>query len=334
MLWRGMPERYPIYEVRNASTARAGVSARRPLMAIEQQQDEQMGSKRKFWLCDNESARWFLFKFSRSGTGEHWSEKIACEVARVLGLPHARVELATHDGASGVLVEDLRRDRERMSLLHGNELLLELDPKYPSARSYRASEHTPARVEHALSVHAVELPTVPTPLPAGVTDAMGLFVGYLLLDALIGNTDRHHENWAVVVERSASGARHLELAATYDHASSLGRELDDAKRLGRIQSDKLRGMQGYVERARSALYRAAGDSKPLSPRDAFLAAGELRPSARDAWLARCKTLGAEALVAPLDALPPDSASEAGVAFARKLIRYSWTALLDPREDLP
>jgi hypothetical protein len=182
-----------------------------------------MGTKRKFWFWNGETQRWFLFKYSREGTGEHWSEKIACEVADTLGLPHARVDLARHGGAWGVVVEDLRRVPESMSILHGNELLMEHDPNYPAAGGYRLSDHTLQRVAKAIEFHGVSLPMLPATLPLGVDDALGLFAGYLLLDALIGNTDRHHENWAVVVSRSSPGARFLELAATYDHASSLGR---------------------------------------------------------------------------------------------------------------
>jgi len=255
-------------------------------------------AKHKFWLRDRGTGRWFLFKYSRANTGEHWPEKVASEVAELLGLPHARVELATCEDAAGVLVEDLRRDREAMSLLHGNELLVELDPSYPSQRDYRVSEHTIARVEQALRDHRVELldpPILGTVLPAEVDDAFGLFVGYLLLDAIICNTDRHHENWGVVATKSAKGSRVLQLAPTYDHASSLGRELDDARRSGRLRSKGVHGVPGYVERARSALYETAGDEKPLSPRAAFLRAGALRASARDARLRRCESVGLQAL---------------------------------------
>jgi hypothetical protein len=34
--------------------------------------------------------------------------------------------------------------------------------------------------------------------PDGITTAIDTFVGYLLLDAWIGNGDRHHENWRFI----------------------------------------------------------------------------------------------------------------------------------------
>lgn len=49
-----------------------------------------------------DSERW-LFKYARLSngqvTGEHWAEKVASEVAGLLHIPHARVELATLDGS-------------------------------------------------------------------------------------------------------------------------------------------------------------------------------------------------------------------------------------------
>ncbi|MEY4578885.1 MAG: hypothetical protein RL701_3588 [Pseudomonadota bacterium] len=301
-----------------------------------QQQSEQMGSKRKFWHCDLQTECWSLFKYSQDNTGEHWSEKVACELAALLGIPHAIVELAVHAGATGALVQDLRPDRQHMSLLHGNELLLEYDPVYPSQAGYRVSEHTVSRVAQVLGEHRVrlpELPMLPRPLPTGVDDALGLFVGYLFLDAIIGNTDRHHENWAVIASRDATGARVLQLAPTYDHASSLGRELPDAKRIGRLRGVGARGVKGYAERTRSAMYASNGDIKPLSPRAAFLEAGKQRPAARDAWLRRCRDIGADALVEPLTRIPAALASEPAVAFASALLRYNIAALF-AHEDSP
>ena len=49
------------------------------------------------------------------------------------------------------------------------------------------------------------------------------FTGYLTFDALVGNTDRHHENWAVLTGSQS-------LAPTYDHGASLGFNASPARR--------------------------------------------------------------------------------------------------------
>jgi serine/threonine protein kinase HipA of HipAB toxin-antitoxin module len=96
---------------------------------------------------------------------------------------------------------------------------------------------------------------------------VGVFVGYLLLDALIGNQDRHHENWGLI---KAPGAG-LSLSPTFDHASSLGRNELDAERIERLTTkDSGRGVAHYVRRARSGLYRTQSSRAPLTTLDAFL----------------------------------------------------------------
>ena len=74
-----MPDLYPITEVKRESV----------------RESEDMGSKDKFWyLHPTEEEGYWLFKYPRCNTGEHWAEKIAAEVADLLGISHARVELA------------------------------------------------------------------------------------------------------------------------------------------------------------------------------------------------------------------------------------------------
>jgi len=81
--------------------------------------DEQLGSKSKFWISrDNE--KW-LFKEARASTGEDWAEKIASEVARLIGLNAARVELAVYAERRGCL--SLSFVLEDENLVHGNEIL-------------------------------------------------------------------------------------------------------------------------------------------------------------------------------------------------------------------
>ena len=87
---------------------------------------EQMGTKPKFWCLDPQGAG-CLFKESRSHSGEHWSEKLAAEIAEELGLPHARIELAISHGKAGTLSKTFLDNPVLSSLEHGNELLFRHD---------------------------------------------------------------------------------------------------------------------------------------------------------------------------------------------------------------
>jgi hypothetical protein len=67
---------------------------------------EEIGSKAKFWYEPaGQGRRQWLFKESRVEQGEDWSEKIAAELADLLGLPHAVYDLphGTDGGASSRL---------------------------------------------------------------------------------------------------------------------------------------------------------------------------------------------------------------------------------------
>ena len=98
--------------------------------------DEQMGSKRKFWYR-RDDGRWYQYKIARPNTGEDWSEKIAAELAGLLGLPHADYELASWTGrggkcTQGTVVGSFVSQGE--SLIHGNELLRLFEPNYPRSK--------------------------------------------------------------------------------------------------------------------------------------------------------------------------------------------------------
>jgi len=242
---------------------------------------EFMGSKEKVWLRHRRTGRYVMLKVARSGSGEDWSEKVAYEVARLLGIPCPRVELASWDERPAVLCWDFRGRRlvgdepqRRWDLLHGNELLGVHDPEYPASGSFRASKHTVSAVAEALEgcEHLVRNLVDPH-------DALSAFVGYLLLDAWIGNTDRHHENWGVVVGRR-KGDHDLTayLSPSYDHASALGRELSDDKRMRRLFAKGRGTVPDYAEKATSALW-TEGEVRTLSTFEALSDAGQRRPKA-------------------------------------------------------
>jgi hypothetical protein len=283
--------------------------------------EEPMGTKRKFWWRDDEGRRW-LFKYGREGTGEDWAEKIAAEIAGALGLPHAHVELAVCGAHLGTLSLDFTG--ETSALVHGNELLQRSSPLYPVDAEYGASEHTVAAVLDALARDRVDAPSGQA--EPGLATASDWFMGYLMLDALLGNTDRHHENWAVL-ERESGGLRRVELGPSYDHASSLGRELSDTERTARLDGkDRRRTVAAYARRTRSALYRNAADARPLSPVLAFAEAAARSPGAARTWLARLDAVSDAVLASIMERVPADRMSEPARRFALVLMAENRSAL--------
>lgn len=86
-----------------------------------------------------------------------------------------------------------------------------------------------------------------------------------MLDALVANLDRHHENWGIVVD--PSGLLPTELAPTFDHASSLGDEgCADGAVIGTswhglLEDDRYRAaLLGWVAQQRGLAFTPAGGS--------------------------------------------------------------------------
>jgi len=292
---------------------------------------EQMGTKPKFWLYLPDLGR-CLFKEARPGTGEDWSEKVACELAGALELPHAHYELALCDGKRGTLSRSFRRPQE--TLVHGNEFLFRTEPQYPevsgsSRNTYRVTQHTLDLVLGKMEEFEVGVPS-DWPAPAEIADAVDVFVGYLVFDAWIGNTDRHHENWAFLWRPRLQDDPGivLRLAPTFDHASSLGRELTDQERSERLHTrDAGRSVARYVERARSALYNTSDDRRPLTTMDAVLRASRIRTSAAEYWLTRLAKVSNDEVQTVLSKIPEGVASSVAKEFAAKMLELNREKLL-------
>lgn len=101
--------------------------------------------------------------------------------------------------------------------------------------------------------------------PKSVDDAAATFAGYLLFDALIGNGDRHHDNWGVI--DGQGDVRYL--APAFDQATGLGyQELEDHKvrrlEAGRVHEWAEKGRSRQFE-GRPALVGLAIDALSRMP---------------------------------------------------------------------
>lgn len=224
--------------------------------------DEQMGSKDKFWVqLPNDSNPW-LFKYSRMSagnvTGEHWAEKIAAEIAALIGIPHAQVELATLDGHPGSLSQrftQLSRTGVSVELEHGNALLAGYVTGYDRTKQKKQSDHTLRNIFKVVSSLF--------PDEASRNVALQQLAGYLVLDALILNTDRHHENWGVLRTVNPDHAVAYEIAPSFDHASSMARN-EPPKKLALWLREKGRD-EWYLNGAHGGIYLDGKSTKGANP---------------------------------------------------------------------
>lgn len=291
---------------------------------------EYLGTKRKFWFR-HQGTR-YLFKAEERGTGEDWAEKIVCELAGLLGLPHVTYELAREfegDRAiqPGVICASFAPPP--LALVMGNQLLFDRDPLYPKAadRKYGLREHTVPAVAQAVAM--LQPPAVGwmQSCPAGIDTALGIFVGYVLLDAWVANQDRHHQNWGAIQE--ADGMKRL--APTYDHGASLARNLSDEERKDRLETrDPGRSLPHFAQRARSGFYAGNGETKTLPLRDAFRAFGSHDKVAAGIWLDKLATVPFDAVAEIVSRIPSQRMSPISQRFTVELLRCNQQRLVEGR----
>ena len=280
---------------------------------------EEMGSKPKFWVEEPGGPKWLFKHRHRPNVGDDWAEKIAAEVAETLAIPHATVELARFEDKPGIISKDLVGSDPPRELVLGNSLLVEADPTYPQRNCYHVAEHTIERVFIAVGAEFIGLPAE-CPINPAISTPLDLLVGYLMLDALIGNTDRHHENWAILQFTQTDAERRAVLCPTFDHASSLAHVLMDEERARRLTTkDRGYSVAAFVGKARSAFYRVQGDRRPLSPIDAFREAENRRPDAGAFWREQLLNLDAGILDIIVSQLPDEIMSQTSKRFALELL---------------
>jgi hypothetical protein len=288
------------------------------------EESEQLGTKEKFWYWQDN--KHYLFKAVRPHTGEHWSEKVACELCRLLRLPHAYYELAVWKDRKGVITPSIVSEGQQ--LVHGNELLAEVYNDYPTDEKYRVKQHTLKDLFVLMNNPRVQLP-LDWEASEGIETAFDVFIGYLLLDTWIANQDRHHENWAFIITKAGK----IHLAATFDHGAALGRNESDANRRERLETrDKRRNIAYYVTKARSAIYDEMSSNKPLHTLTVFLKAAQKRPLAGKIWLNRLKKVSTLQIQEIFAQIPVTEITPIASEFAQQILALNQKRLLQQQLD--
>ncbi|MCZ0951943.1 MAG: HipA domain-containing protein [Rhodospirillaceae bacterium] len=273
-------------------------------------QPEAMGGKRKFWYREPEQNADWLFKYPRENTGEHWAEKVAAEIAARLRVLHGRVELARVERTRGTATKSFTNGRQ---LFHGNQLLMKKVADYDADRVFGQSDHTLTNIWRVMDDFQGT---------DAVHRAKCRFAGFLVLDAVVGNTDRHHENWGLLLKRTETGWKG-QVAPSFDHASSLGRELQDSAR-DRILEQRRVGR--YSERGRGGIYWSEGDRRGLSPLELVRRAVSNEPELFRPVSPRLRHLNDDTLRDVVGRVPSGWISPSARQFAVELMRYNLAQL--------
>ncbi len=288
---------------------------------------EYLGTKRKFWFTMD--GRRYLFKAEERGTGEDWAEKIVCELARLFGIPHVEYELAhEYEGQTAIqpgVICPTFVPRPQILVL-GNQLLVIRDPAYPALedRKYGVREYTVEAVAGMVTLLKPPSPEWMRTTPEGITTSLGVFTGYVMLDAWVANQDRHHQNWGAIWQAPA-----LRLAPTFDHGASLARNLTDEERKERLRTrDRNRSVEQFCCRARSGFYSATQKDKTVLALDVFKRFSELDPGAARIWLGKLAEISQSVVDAILAEIPPQRMSPVTREFTLELLMINKRRLLE------
>ena len=155
-------------------------------------------------------------------------------------------------------------------------------------------------------------------------------VGYFVFDALVGNTDRHHENWGVVLKPvmlppTEEGAKpqvrlQVTLAPTFDHGSSLGRELLD-NRARQMLADP-HAMNRYIRKATGGIFENEQASKGLSPMALVELMAANYPELVKPWRDRIAALPADFAVPLVEGIPASCMSAVSREFVLAFLSTS------------
>ena len=314
-------------------------------LSVPPETSEFRGSRTKFWVRVPGQHKPWLLKLPRPRTGEHWAEKIVAEVGHLIGVPCANVELvrpewplpfaqlptnlqppaahpfgticesffAEHDAANSA-------EEEHHHYYHGSEVLQVVFEGYNATLKFNQREHN---IKHIVTAMA-NLMGVQSYNPMPFWDEeLKILASYALLDGIVGNTDRHHENWMVDVIYSCGDMR-IEMLPSFDHASSLGRELTDNRRNDILSTD---GMLNYIRRGRGGVFVNSRGSRALPPlRLAQLLCRWVPQFTKEACerIAGTPEVGFEAVVARM---PAEFMSRTAKRFAVELMLTSRSELL-------
>ena len=275
---------------------------------------EQMGSKEKFWFRRDES-RW-LFKYPRENSGEHWAEKIVAELAVVLQIPAARVEFAEYRGRQGSASLSFADRTAGRALVHGNEVLAALHEGYDRNKKRKQSEHHLQRIIEAVS----------RVFGGKRRPALERLAEYVVLDALVGNVDRHHENWGLLLYIDENKAVRFEVAPSFDHASSLGRELRLERCVALLHDPQ--GVSRYIAKGSGGIYLDPADPRGASPLLLAREANRLYPDYFSPVLKRIADLDISSVRGIISRVPKDWMQREHRIFAESFILKTRSMLLE------
>jgi hypothetical protein len=204
------------------------------------------GAREKKWLRNNKTGEIGLFKYPKTTyTGDYWAEKLAYELGKLINIEIARTELGIYKG---------RRGSFSYNVLKVGEHLLEGYAIIGDVLEFNTSSEIYDNIGFNYSVELLE---------NVLADYSPLLLKVFVFDCFIGNTDRHHGNWAIITDDNGVWLR---LSPLYDNGSSLC-YLERVERIELMKKDPRMLNAALYTKPKSQI--GLGDVRPADHFDLF-----------------------------------------------------------------
>lgn len=184
--------------------------------------------RKKLGLDKNKKITMFKYEHENYECSEACSEKMAYEIAKVLGYKCAKIELGKDTENNIGVLNYLFSDREKSP---HTDIVTYLNKE----GNERSEYYTVSNIKKALD-------EIDNSLFQG-------FIRIMVFDALIGEQDRHEENWGITEKNGK-----YSISPLYDNGDSLLREFKNKDMLKKIQNGE-RDFDAYINRSKTLIYK-------------------------------------------------------------------------------
>lgn len=213
------------------------------------------GKGKKIWLTKPNNRRicgWFKYvkktyqkndKKNEISTYENISEKIAELIASELKIKSAKIDIGTYYGDIGCLSYNILKDKQTMS--EGVSYISRKYPKYDVTTGIDMETGQYYCLEMILN-------------SLSTNELKRDFFKIMIFDFIIGNSDRHSNNWAIIKTKDTQEC----FAPLYDNGSSLCALINEHEIANYLSKDKLK-LSSLVDSKSKTLVRINGNVKKI-----------------------------------------------------------------------
>lgn len=196
---------------------------------FEQRQDANTkGTRAKKIAIDITSYKMAYFKYEMYNCSESCSEKMSYEIAKVLDYPCAHIELAKDRRGNLGILNYLFIDKEKEE---HHDAIDFINKNEDESKEYYTIENIKKCLDN---------------IDEKLFDE---FLKIMVFDALIGETDRHAENWGITKDNTG-----YRLSPLYDNGDNLLRNFKNEK-FAEKYYNKTKSFEAYIKRAESLVFK-------------------------------------------------------------------------------